>query len=232
MDKYWKLIDFCDKREVIDCESEEECISLIHDIIHRTVPSEEWGDLEITSSKIRHDAHEFVCYTAISDRYIRFFFYFYDAFEEELDDEYDHNRKLNATACKLSERSEKDKRIAILENGIKEHKSTIEFLKKEIRKLENDRNRLNNIINKTFGSGATIYSHYLCLNAKDGEFTDCILIPEREYKQLKTLPTDKQYIKNLEHLLEESNRENDELGNALTQRDIMLEKIRDIVYPF
>lgn len=202
MDKYWKLIDFCDKREVIDCETEEECISLIHDIIHRTVPSEEWCDLEITSSKIRQNAHEYVCYSAISDRYIRFFFYFYDANLEELDDELDHNRKLNAVACELSERSETDKRIEILEAGLDGCEQENEMLKKEIRKLKNERNRLKNIIDKTRASGVMV------------------------------LPTDKQYIRNLEHLLKESNCENEELEKALVQRDHMLDQIRDIIYPF
>ena len=162
MDKYWKLIDFCDKREVIDCESEEECISLIHDIIHRTVPSEEWGDLEITSSKIRQNAHEYVCYSAMSDRYIRFFFYFYDANLEELDDELDHNRKLNAVACKLSERSEinklydteyykevlksKEHRIDILEMEkqklVREHTELEKELAKANRIIDSQRERI------------------------------------------------------------------------------------------
>ena len=144
MDKYWKLIDFCDKREVIDCESEEECISLIHDIIHRTVPSEEWGDLEITSSKIRQNAHEYVCYSAMSDRYIRFFFYFYDANLEELDDELDHNRKLNAVACELSERSEINKLYdtEYYKEVLKSKEHRIDILEMEKQKLVREHTEL------------------------------------------------------------------------------------------
>lgn len=137
MAEYWKLIDF-GNRTLHTLETEEETVSLIHSIIRDDIPEGEWGDFEITSTKltIPHIGYTYTLYVAQSDKHLRFYIYYYDSYEEELDDELDENRGLHKKIAELiSERSEWAEEYADRIRSI-ESEYAIDALQKQINSLQ------------------------------------------------------------------------------------------------
>ena len=234
MQNLWKLLDL-KEHEYSAHETEEE---INHIIEYKIRNMEDDRVIRRIDIKTPFPNYNFQYVIAFDSENVYYFLYFFDSIEEQCDcfeEELYEREELISDMCEhvthikvhhdvdideiMSEHENafeamesfykealksKEQRIVILEAGLEECEKSCEFYKKEIRKLENEKNRLANIINKTEASGV----------------------------QPTVLPTDNQYIKNLEHLLDEVRVENAELEKALAQRDKMLEQIRDAIYPF
>lgn len=210
MQKLWKLLNLY-KFEYTTHETLEE----VHHYIKKCVGDMQY-DYRYTDRTIstEYPNYEFHYVIVIDDHEFRGFLYFFDSIEEQCDcfeEELHEREQLISDMCEHVTHIKVHRDVDIDEITRKyedAYEAMESVFKDEIRKLENERNRLNNIINKSQQS--SIYG----MTANE---------VETYYKEM---------IKSKENRIDELMRENKKLEKALAQRDRMLEQIRDAVYPF
>lgn len=206
--EYWKLLDLL-THEYTTHETEEEVNHMIEHLTRDMDGDKIIRRVNIKTPFANYDFQHIIVY---NPQIVRHFIYFFDSIEEQCDTFEEELHEKEETICEQQERLSKTMlnnfygvtREDILEAGLDECEKTNEFLRKEIRRLENEVGRLRNIVN----------------NSAKSEYWKEVL-KSKEHR-IDVLEEEKQKLV----------RECTEIEKALAQRDKMLEQIRDIIYPF
>ena len=234
MNKYWKLIDLL-THEYTTHETEEEVNHMIEHLTRDMDDDKIIRRVDIKTPFANYDFQHIIVY---NPQIVRHFIYFFDSIEEQCDAFEEELHEKESTICEQQKRLSKFNaqwffngvtRAEILEAGLDESEKTNEFLRKEIRRLENEVGRLKNIIRKSDEKDMSLPTTNQTINVIDHINKE--LCDEVEYLK-ETVKSKEHRIDVLEAEKKILVQENKELQEVVNWRTKLLDQIRNMVHPF